>query len=479
MAITGTSGNDNLVGTPGDDWIDGGPGGDRMAGGAGNDVYVVDSAYDKVIEEPGEGTDLVRSSVRYTLPSGVENLTLLGEEELKGTGNELHNRIKGNIASNRLFGLAGQDTVFGGGGDDILVGGMGNDYLDGGDGSDWAYYTGVNQLFVDLAAGFSQGFEGGSTGDTLVSIENVLGSSQNDVIYGNDVGNRLLGDDGDDYLWGRGGQDFLDGGAGSDTIEYRETAALKLTLSDSGGGTVYVGGAVKDTVRGIENVKSGDGADRIFGGAAANEIWGGGGDDLLRGYAGDDVIVTGAGNDHADGGDGSDWVSFVWGPSGNLHVTLGGANNWTNVVGAGGEVDKIVNFENVHGGGGNDTIIGNNAANMLYGYSGDDQLTGGGGADTFLFHLENGGVDTIVDFSSADDTIHADFLPSGPLGASAFVVGTEATTADHRIIYDQTSGAIYFDADGNGEAEMRLFAYVTPGTELTNLDFVGGSLPIP
>ena len=125
--LTGTSRADTLNGLVGNDTLDGGAGRDTLIGGDGNDVYIVDNSGDKVIETSLTGTDSIQSSVSYTLPRNVENLTLTGNAKLIGWGNELANKLIGNSANNTLSGMNGNDTLEGGKGNDMLTGGRGND----------------------------------------------------------------------------------------------------------------------------------------------------------------------------------------------------------------------------------------------------------------------------------------------------------------------------------------------------------------
>src|SRR5262249_17056703 len=199
-AITGGAGNDTLSGGLGDDTLDGAGGADALAGGGGNDTYLVDNIGDVVLENAGEGTDTVRTTLNaYTLPANVENLTFTGAGNFAGTGNDLNNTITGG---------AGNDVLRGALGDAVLIGGLGNATPVGGLGNHTASHadTGDN-MAINLATGTAQ--RGGIVEDALASIENVIGGSGNDVITGNAGANVLDGGSGNDLLLGGRGADTL------------------------------------------------------------------------------------------------------------------------------------------------------------------------------------------------------------------------------------------------------------------------------
>src|SRR5262249_37429814 len=116
-----------INGNSGVNTLDGQGGADTLAGGAGNDVYIVDDTSDALGENANEGTDLIKSSISWTLGTNFENLTLTGSNTIDGTGNGSDNVLTGNGAVNVLTGNGGNDTLDGQGGADHLIGGTGND----------------------------------------------------------------------------------------------------------------------------------------------------------------------------------------------------------------------------------------------------------------------------------------------------------------------------------------------------------------
>lgn len=166
--LSGWAGNDSIAGGEGNDSLDGGAGADWMAGGVGNDVFVVDDAGDCVVELAGQGIDLVKTSLGYSLVdtdgagsngANVEKITLLGTQAINATGNALGNVLTGNAAANILKGLAGKDTLLGNAGNDKLYGGGGNDVLTGGAGADKFVFDTVRNAStnLDVITDFSAG----------------------------------------------------------------------------------------------------------------------------------------------------------------------------------------------------------------------------------------------------------------------------------------------------------------------------------
>ena len=175
--------------------------------------------------------------------SAAQGDILIDIENLYGT--VYADTLTGDAGANILHGDDGDDTLRGDGGDDTLKGGNGADTLSGGSSTDTATYAGSSAgVIVNLTAGTGSG--GAAEGDTLTSIENLVGSAYADALTGDAQANALSGEGGDDALWGRGGADALDGGGDVDTAIYIEsTAGVNVDLSS---GTGSGGTAEGDTL---------------------------------------------------------------------------------------------------------------------------------------------------------------------------------------------------------------------------------------
>lgn len=125
-----------------------------------------------------------------------------------------------------------------------------------------------------------------------------------------------------------------------------------------------------------------------------------------------------------------------------------------------------------------DAITGTSGKNVFHGGFGWDTLRGGAGADTFVFDTAIGkDVDKILGFDMTKDKIALDKsifdkLPGGTLAGDAFVLGTAARDGNDRIVYDQKSGSLYYDADGSGSGAAVLFAKLDPNTALSAANFL-------
>jgi Ca2+-binding RTX toxin-like protein len=132
------------------------------------------------------------------------------------------------------------------------------------------------------------------------------------------------------------------------------------------------------------------------------------------------------------------------------------------------------------GGGGNDAFSAGAGNDRIRGGDGNDAITGGLGDDTFVFDTAFSAVtnvDRISDFAAGDmielsEAIFDQIGAGGPLQADAFHFGTAAGDADDRIVYDDATGRLFYDADGDGAGAQVLFARVAAGTVLTNSDFL-------
>ncbi|AZB71286.1 calcium-binding protein [Cereibacter sphaeroides] len=413
-SLSGLAGSDTLNGGAGNDVIDGGAGADFMAGGSGDDVYLVDSAADLTFEDARQGTDHVRSSISHTLADNVENLTLLGNSALIGTGNALANLINGNAGNNTLNGLDGADTLNGGVGADSLLGGTGNDtYIIDSVGDRISEALGAGSDLVRSSVSYKLG----------ANLENLTLTGTGALNgTGNGLANRITGNGAANVLNGGSGNDTLVGGRGNDTYIVNGGDTI---IENRGGGIDLVRASTSFTLgANLENL-------------------------TLTGT----VAINGTGNEHAN------WIT-----GNGAANTLNGGNGHDTLLGGGGR-------DILAGGNGNDRLSGGAGNDRLTGGAGSDVFI-------FENSLRPGNADQITDFSTVADSIHLDDaiftgLAAGRLSVSAFRASATglAQDASDRILYETDTGRLFFDADGAGGSNRILFATLARELALTSTDF--------
>ena len=396
--LTGSAYNDTLAGDADDNVLDGGGGINTVsyaaagAGvtvdlslqgqaqntvGAGTDTLshfqnLTGSAYNDVLA--GDGNDNVldggagTNTVSYAHAAGgvTVSLALQGQaQDTVGAGHDTLSNFR------NLTGSAYGDTLTGDANDNVIDGGGGNDVLDGGGGTNTvSFASAATGVTVSLALQGQAQATGVGT-DVLSHFQNLTGSAYNDVLAG-DANNNVI-----------------DGGGGTNTVSYANaTAGVTVSLALQGQAQNTVGAGI-DTLSHFQN---------------------------LTGSAYNDTLAGDANNNVLDGGAGINTVSYAAATAG-VTVSLALQGQAQNTVGAG--TDTLIHFQNLVGSAYNDTLAGANA----------DVLTGGAGADRFVF-APGGGAETVTDFSHAqgdriDLTAFAGLHTLSQVLASAGQVGAD------------------------------------------------------
>jgi len=435
--------------------LNGAGGADTMAGGAGNDTYVVDHAGDVVVESLNEGTDIVQSSITYTLGPNVERLILIGAAAISGTGNALDNVITGNSAANVLTAGAGNDTLNGGAGADRMIGGLGNDtYVVDNAGDLVVENAGEGTDTVQSSITYALGAHVENLTLLGTASINATGNTLGNVITGNAADNVLTGGAGDDTLNGMAGVDTMLGGLGNDT--YVVDAAAEVVIENANEGTDTVQTALSYTLAAnVENLTltgtaaidgTGNALDNVItGNSAANVLTGGAGNDTLSGMAGADTMRGGLGNDSYVVDNAADVV--IENPSEGTDIV------WTAVsytLGANVENLTLTGTAAVSGTGNalDNVLIGNNAANVLTGGAGDDTLNGAAGADRLIggpgndLYLVDNTADVVTEIpNEGADTIHSSITYTLPANVENLTLtGTAAINATGNALNNVLTG---------------------------------------
>ncbi|KJV05010.1 calcium-binding protein, partial [Methylocucumis oryzae] len=527
--VSGMAGNDTLNGGAGDDTLHGGIGNDtyQFGVGSGNDSisewdysgrggtdqitftglkqadvsFAKTNNYDLVatIKSTGEilyisdtfysNTDYNIESFKFTDTtlslSQVNSLTLTGD----GGDNTLfgwttYDSLTGAAGNDNVSGMAGNDTLDGGAGDDTLHGGIGNDTYQFGVGSgndsisEWDYsgrggtdqvtFVGLKQADVSFAK--SDDFDLiatiKSTGEFLYIFDtfysdtsyNIESFKFNDITLSlsqvKDLAEKInhlptgtvsIDDTTPEQFQILTATNTLDDIDGLGTITYTWSAnntvlgvgASYTVSADDLGKKISVTASYTDALGNLESVSSTTTKAVVL---AKLNLNGTSGNDLLSGGGSNDTLSGNAGNDLLDGDFGDDILN-------------------------GGDGDDLLN-----GGAGKDILNGN---------AGTDILRGSYGKDTFIFNSTlDGTIDTLADFRAADDTIKLEnaiftqLNKTGTLKAEQFAISANALDANDYIIYTPSTGALSYDADGNGAGASVQFAVVGVNLALTNVDFV-------
>ena len=506
--LVGNDGDDSLLGQGGADRLYGSNGSDTLNGGTGDDQLQGDQGADTYVIALGDGHDIINNYDSDSAADVVQfsNVTLcdltdalrIGNDFVLGFGGDSQITVKNHFAAasyqmaeyrfadgamvnNLVMGTSGSESLIGGAlTNDMIVGAGGTDTMTGAAGND-VYWTDGGDTIVEAAAGGTDTVLSGVSYTLSADLENLsllagatdgTGNAADNVLCGNDAVNTLTGHGGNDTLNGEGGADVMVGGAGNDVYIVDIAGDTVTELAAEGNDTIN--SSVTFTISAnVENlVLTGNTAINGTGNAVNNILTGNSAANFLNGGLGADTMAGGGGND-----------TYVVNVAGDVVTELAASGNdliqsaVTRTLSANVESLTLTGVADINGTGeaGANTLTGNTGANILSGLGGNDalnggagndtlnggigkdNLSGGAGADTFVFDAAPiaTNADTISDFSHVDDTIQLSLSVytalggAGALASGAFALSTDVAALDDRIIYDDATGALYYDADGS------------------------------
>ena len=385
-----------------------------MTGTNGDDVFVVDNSSDVIVEAANGGTDLVQSSVSYTLSANVENLTLTGIVNATATGNDLDNILRGNAGNNKFDGGSGNDTAYGGAGDDVY-------YCN--------TYTSIENIVENANEGVDTVYTDAMDATLAANVENMIVNSSSWHLY---TPNYYAGNDLDNLIQVSASNTIIDGGIGADKMIYsgidevtfrvdnvgdelKVTGAARNVIVESALTGAYAMASFVDTLKalttGMVSITGNASNNRIeaLNVAAGSTLAGGMGDDyyVVKSPGAQVIEMVGGGTDTIEfNGNGS----FVLIP--NVEKGVLGSNSG-NASLDGTDVDNILignlYANTLRGLDGNDSINGGDGQDHLYGGAGNDSLYGG---DTYQSDnsdvLDGGAGDDVMEGGYGSDIYYVD-----------------------------------------------------------------------
>jgi Ca2+-binding RTX toxin-like protein len=431
--LYGDVGNDTLIGGLGFDFLDGGQGNDILDGGSGNGINTAVYA-----NNPSLNGD-EKTGVYVNLADGIARDGYANQDTLRNIqnveGSQYNDELRGNSANNLLDSGKGNDFLFGDAGDDVLLAGAGADYIDGGDGKDTiTYFDATAPVYVNMssrAANVSSpisgitlpqllansGLGGDAQGDQIFNVENLHGSSYDDVLVAGEGDGTVDGYLGNDVIYAGSGANTLDGGLGINWLSYQQSdGGVQVSLQTGGAPFLFsnfvyttgVGGYAtgdkimmaplsedlekRQSFSSFRNLEGSNFSDILEGDLQNNILQGLVGDDALYGFSGDDLLTGGEGADYLEGGDNSEALRALTNSltgGGDTAVYSEAKTGVTVNLATGGSLgeakgDRFFNIENLLGSAYGDYLTGdagNNDINPGLMLNGIDYINGGDDID--------------------------------------------------------------------------------------------------
>ncbi|SDC32346.1 Hemolysin-type calcium-binding repeat-containing protein [Succiniclasticum ruminis] len=368
--LHGLSGNDTLIGGDGDDILYGDYGNDTLTGGAGDDIFVY---------RIGDGDDIIKD---YTEKQDILGLT------------------NGSI-SNTI--LSGNDIVFMIGTGSITIENGSNKTVEVLD-SRGTYK--VSSTAITLVPGFTGDMDANAYLETVTTIDcrgsfkaiNIVGNTQDNIIYAGNVGSTVDAGAGNDTLYGGTGNDTLNGGAGNDTFVYANGGSDDIIKDYAEGqDTLEISsGSISNTMVSDADVVFTVGSGSITIENVLNNVVSI--KDNRGSYTVSDTRIE-LGSDFSGTLDAGAYLSTVTtidgrNAEGIVNITGNTQNNVIYAGKAGGILNSISGNDILIGGIGNDTLIANGTNNIL---------RGGVGTDQYEINW-TAGSNTIIDNTDVSDT---------------------------------------------------------------------------